>query len=167
MNKPLLLFLPFVFLVCCVPATFAQKTVPPRICGDPEAACKGRSSFQSYELPVIWPKKSVIAESRPFYAIILKSAKFDFNSNADCNKVYTDDEIQRIQTAYPNNKVFALKCQEPGMVYYKGIENNVVFIAIYAGNTLAVANRLLRKVKRSGEFPGIMVRKLRAGVNGT
>ncbi|MBV9217503.1 MAG: hypothetical protein JO053_15155 [Acidobacteria bacterium] len=139
----------------------------PRVCGNPEAACKGRSNFQSYELPVEWPVNSVIAESEPFYAIILKSAKYDFTSATDCAKVYTDEEIQSIQNQFPTNKVFALKCADTGYNYYTGIATNVVFIAVYAGRTLAESNKFLAKVKALNEFPGIKLRRMKVGVNGT
>jgi hypothetical protein len=149
-------------------AAWAQRSkMPPRVCGDPEAACKGRSSFQPYELPVEWPKNSFIAESRPFYAIILKSAKTDWNFEK-CDQVYSNNEILGIQGQWPNNKVFALKCAEPGYVYYTGVDGNYVFIAVYAGESLAQANRFLKTVRNSSDaYRDVKLRKMRAGVNGT
>lgn len=163
----------FVLVLVCIGFLFgsaqAQKKTKklPRVCGNPDEACKGRAFFHSYELPVEWPQNSVIAESEPFYAIILKSAKFDYSSGADCEKVYSDSEIHSIQTQYPQNKVFAQKCFEPGMNYYTDVDADYVFIAVYAGKTLAEANRFLKKVQEYGQFPGVRVRKMRVGVNGT
>lgn len=152
--------------LACAGPTSAQRSKAPRVCGDPEGACKGRSSFQSWELPVEWPANSFIAESKPFYAIILKSAKSDFKFE-NCEKTFPATEINNFQAQWPNNKVFALQCAEPGYVYYTGVPGDVVFVAVFAGNTLAEANRFLKTVKSSGEYSGLKVRKLRAGVNGT
>lgn len=139
----------------------------PRVCGNPDESCKGRANFQPYELPVEWPENSVIAESETFYAIILKSAKFDYSSGADCNMVYSAEEIQSIQYQFPNNKVFAQKCSEAGMNYYTGINYEFVFIAVFAGKTLAEANKTLKKVQATEQFPGVKVRKMKVGINGT
>lgn len=168
--KKAVLFIMLIGSLCLWPdASFAQKKGKrlPRVCGNPDEACKGRSYFQSYELPVEWPENSVIAESEPFYAIILKSAKFDYSSGADCNKVYSDDEIQSIQYMFPSNKVFALKCSEPGMNYYTGVGGDFVFIAVFAGKSLTAANKFLKSVKDTEQFPGVKLRKMRVGTNGT
>lgn len=168
--KKLLLWSSVLVCVCFFFGVVQAQKKPkklPRVCGDPDAACKGRSLFHSYELPVEWPKNSVIAESEPFYAIILKSAKFDYSSGADCDKVYSEGELQSIQWLFPTNKVFAQKCIEPGTNYYEGVDGDFVFIAVYAEKTLAEANNFLKKVQETGQFPGVKVRKTRVGVNGT
>jgi hypothetical protein len=165
-----LLFVAWVLCICVFSTVAAAQKKPqklPRVCGNPDEACKGRANFQPYELPVEWPQTAVIAESEPFYAIILKSAKFDYSSGADCEKVYSENEIQSIQYQFPTNKVFALKCVEAGYNYYTGVGNDFVFIAVYAGKTLAEANKFLKKVQAAEQFPGVKVRKMRVGVNGT
>ncbi|HMM81477.1 MAG TPA: hypothetical protein PKC65_15805 [Pyrinomonadaceae bacterium] len=169
MRKTLLVITAMVAVCFLFGSVQAQKKPKklPRVCGNPDEACKGRSYFQSYDLPVEWPENSVIAESEPFYAIILKSAKFDYSSGADCEKVYSDSEIFSTQTMFPTNKVFALKCFEPGGNYYIGVDDNYVFIAVFAGKTLAAANKFLKTVQDTGQFPGVKVRKMRVGVNGT
>ncbi len=156
--------------VCCLAgSTFAQKKNRkiPRVCGNPDAACKGRGSYQPYELPVEWPENTVISESEQFYAIILKSAKHDFNSGQDCEKVYSNEEIQSFQNRYPTNKVFALKCVDPGYNYYTGVGSDFVFIAVYAGKTLTEANKFLKLVKTDPELSAVKLRKMRVGMNGT
>ncbi len=40
-------------------------------------------------------------------------------------------------------------------------------MAVYAGATLADANRTLRAVKATGKFPGANIRRMRAIMNGT
>lgn len=169
MKKAFLLIALFAGLCIWPDVSLAQKKSRkvPRVCGNPDEACKGRAYFQPYELPVEWPENSVIAESEPFYAIILKSAKFDYSSGADCNKVYSDEEIQSFQYQFPSNKVFAMKCSEPGMNYYTGVGADYVFIAVFAGKSLAEANKFLKKVQASEQFPGVKVRKMRVGTNGT
>lgn len=168
--KKAILFVALFGCFCIWPdVSLAQKKNKkiPRVCGNPDEACKGRANFLSYDLPVEWPENSVIAESETFYAIVLKSAKFDSSSGADCNKVYSDEEIQSIQYQFPNNKVFAQKCFEPGTNYYTGISYEYVFIAVFAGKTLAEANKTLKKVQATEQFPGVKVRKMKVGINGT
>lgn len=169
MKKVILLVALFGCLCIWPEVTLAQKKNKkiPRVCGNPDGACKGRGYFQPYELPVEWPENSVIAESEQFYAIILKSAKFDYSSGADCNKVYSNDEIQNIQYSFPQNKVFAMKCGEPGQNYYTGVGGDFVFIAVFAGKTQAEANKFLKKVKEFDDYKGVKIRKMRVGVNGT
>lgn len=142
----------------------AQKRKLPRVCGNPEEACPGRSSYQPYDLPVVWPQNSVVAESEPFYAIVLKSAKYDGNT---CGTAFSNSEIQSIQNQFPLNKVFANKCGEPGENYYTGVDGGFVFIAVFAGRTKAQADKFLKEVKDTGQYPGVRLRKMRVGVNGT
>jgi hypothetical protein len=40
-------------------------------------------------------------------------------------------------------------------------------MGVYAGMTLADANRMLASVKATGKFPGANIRRLRAAFNGT
>ncbi len=40
-------------------------------------------------------------------------------------------------------------------------------MAVYAGPTLAEANRVLAAVKATGKFSGAYVKRMRAGFNGT
>jgi hypothetical protein len=40
-------------------------------------------------------------------------------------------------------------------------------MAVYAGMSLAEANRLLASVKATGKFPGANIRRMRAMINGT
>jgi len=160
-------------LACCLcilsGTVWAQKKNRkiPRVCGDPDKACKGRANFQPYELPVEWPQNTVIAESEPFYAIILKSAKSNYSSGADCDKLYSNDEIQSIQFLFPRNKVFALKCFEPGLNYYTNVGNDVVFLGVYAGRTRTEATKFLRKLRGAGQFSNAQLRRMRVGMNGT
>jgi hypothetical protein len=40
-------------------------------------------------------------------------------------------------------------------------------MAIYAGTTIADANRMLAAVKATGKFPGANIRRMRTSFNGT
>jgi hypothetical protein len=40
-------------------------------------------------------------------------------------------------------------------------------MAVYAGLTLAEANRMLANVQASNKFPGASIRRMRAVINGT
>ena len=68
---------------------------------------------------------------------------------------------------FPKNKVFALNCVESGTNYYTLVAEQTAFIGVYAGSTQAAANTFLKKVRATGEFVGVRVRRMRIGVNGT
>lgn len=138
-----------------------------KICGNPQLKCRtGDMVFQDYEMAFEFPKGDmVIVDSEPFYAIILKTVKP--NSEADCEKTISDNERLEIQKLFTENKVFALKCYEPGNIYYTNVANNVNFIAVYAGKTLIEANGFLKTVKATGNYKGANIRKMQAGINGT
>ena len=129
------------------------------------APCGGREQFQPWELTFALPKNAVIYESEYFYSIILKSAKLkDYN---DCEKSFAEADRIGIQGLFPKNKVFAMKCSEPGSMYYTNVANDVAFLGVYAGKTRAQADAFMKTVKATGKFPGAAVRRMKAGINGT
>lgn len=138
-----------------------------KICGNPQLKCRtGEVVFQDYEMAFEFPKgDTVIVDSEPFYAIILKIVKP--NSEADCEKAVSENERLEIQKLFTENKVFALKCYELGNIYYTNVAKNVNFIAVYAGKTLTEANDFLKTVKATGKYQGANLRKMQAGINGT
>lgn len=136
-----------------------------KVCGDPGAPCKNRDNFQPYELPFDTGRNMVIAESEPFYAIIVKSTKLKPADN--CDTLISERERLDTQALFPRNKVFALKCFEPGLNYYTNVADEVTFIAVFAGRTAAEARRFLKTVKNTGKFSGVGLRKMQAGINGT
>ncbi|MFM9905092.1 MAG: hypothetical protein ACKVQJ_11035 [Pyrinomonadaceae bacterium] len=147
-------------------ATAQKKAKLGKICGDPTAVCKSRENFQPFDLPFDTGKNFVIYESEKFYGIVLKSTKLkDFG---DCaNPTFAEAERLPIQEMFPHNKVFALNCVETGTNYYTGVAEQTAFIGVYAGHTLAEANKFLKIVQATQKFPGIRVRKMSIGVNGT
>ena len=158
------------FLIAALTVTaFGQKKAKVRygkICGDPTINCKGGDNFQAWDLPFDTGKNFVIYESEPFYGIVLKSVKLkDFG---DCQKPsFNESERAKIQADFEHNKVFMLNCFESGSNYYTGVSDKMAFVGVYAGRTLAEANKFLATVQALIKYPGIKVRKMRIGVNGT
>ena len=145
----------------------AQRRRPVRhasVCGNPRVACKTTVEFQPYQLPFRISPNVVIWDTELFYAVILKSLKV---TDDDCNIFVSETERQSAQELFPDNKVFASRCFEPGDLFYSGVNDNFRFMAVYAGRTLADANRMLASVKATGKYPGANIRRMRSGFNGT
>lgn len=160
----------FIFLIVIgvflVGAGFGQSKKQGKICGDPSVKCNtGEIIFESYEIPFEIPRNYIVAESQWFYAIILRSSKP--KESEDCENKITENERLTVQKLFPSNKVFAHKCDEPGLLYYKGVVYNTVFLAVYGGKTLAEAKKFLKIVQFSGKFEGAYIKKLQAQFNGT
>jgi hypothetical protein len=137
-----------------------------KICADPTVTCKGQGDFQPGDLVFDTGKNFVIYESEPFYGIVLKSVKL--SDWGDCEKPsFKEPERAQIQTDFSHNKVFMLNCFEAGTNYYTGVADKTAFIAVYAGRTLSEANTFLKTVQGTNRYPGVKVRKMRIGVNGT
>ena len=147
----------------------AQKKAKVRygkVCGDPSVKCKGGENFQPSDLGFDTGKNFVIYESEQFYGIVLKSKKLpDFGDCAAPS--FPESERAAIQNDFPHNKVFTQNCLESGSNYYTGVNDKTAFIGVYAGRTLAEANGFLKKVQALNKYPGVRVRKMRIGVNGT
>jgi len=136
------------------------------ICGDPTARCRTRENFQPYELPFETGKNYVIVESKPFYAVILKSIKLNADQS-NCDKAVTERERTDAQALFPHNMVFAMRCWESGQNSYTNVADGVSFMAVYAGQTQAQANAFLKTIVATGKFKGASVRRMRAQINGT
>ena len=156
-------------LLITVGGGFAQKKAAfGRVCGDPAAPCKYASDFQPYDLAFnTGNEKSVIFESEKFYGIVLRSTKLN-KSWGDCeDPQFPESERLPIQELFPNNKVFAQNCVDAGTNYYTGVTDQTAFIGVFAGRTLAEANKFLKQVQATGKFPGVRVRRMQVGINGT
>jgi hypothetical protein len=141
----------------------AQRVRTGKVCGNPTMPCKVRAKFQSYELPFDTGRNYSIADSEPFYAVIIESRRLD--PADDCEKVFTERRRLDLQRMFPNNKVFALKCFEPGLNYYTNVADDVGFIAVFAGRSAAESRDFFTTVK--AKFPGSSLRRMQAGINGT
>jgi hypothetical protein len=148
-------------------AVAAQKRKParhPSICGDPTAACKTSGTFQPNDLPFRLPRNAVIYDTDLFYAIILKSVNVPEDN---CDTFVPESDRLAAQALFPDHKVFSSRCVEPGEVSYTNTSAKARFMAVYAGMTLADANRMLAAAKATGKFPGANIRRMRAAINGT
>ena len=147
---------------------FAQKRRPVvkhlSVCGNPTISCKTTATFQPNDLPFRLPEKAVIFDTELFYAIILKSVGV---SEADCDVFVRETERLETQALFPDHKVFASRCADPETLFYTGMNPRHRFMAVYAGTTLAEAQRMLSAVKATGKFPGANIRRMRTGFNGT
>jgi len=151
--------------------TAAAQSRKPRarksaICGNPLVKCNldPDGSFQPFDLPFRFPGKSVIDETDPFYAVILKSVSV---GESDCDTFVPESERLQAQAMFPDHKVFTDRCIEPGNLFYTNVAENHRIMAVYAGTTLAEAKRFLATVKATGKFPGANLRRMRIGENGT
>ncbi len=134
------------------------------VCGDPRVPCKTIGTFEPHDLPFSLPKNAVIYDTELFYAIILKSVN---SPDDNCDVFVSERERLAGQALFPDHKVFSSRCTEPGNLYYTNTTANAHFMAVYAGATLAEANRMLATVQATGKFPGANIRRLRAGFNDT
>lgn len=149
-----------------VASTEAQRRTTKRltVCGNPNAACPSQATFEPHDLPFRVPQNAVIWETELFYAVVLKSMNA---ADENCDALIPESERRAAQALFPERKVFASRCVEPGTLYYTNTRPNTRLMAVYAGPTLAEANRVLAGVKATGKFSGAYVRRMRAGFNGT
>jgi len=134
-----------------------------QVCGDPTVRCRTDVTFEAHDLPFGLPQNAVIWESEMFYAIILKS----INAKDDCDQHVSESDRLAAQTLFPNHKVFATRCAEPGNLFYTNTNPDYKFMAVYAGATRTEAMRMLDRVKATGQYPTANLRRMRAGFNGT
>ena len=134
------------------------------ICGNPNVSCVTSLTFEPYALPFQMPQSSVIYDTEFFYAVILKTVS---TANNNCDNYIPEQERLAAQTLFPNQKVFASRCAAPGEVSYSDTNPNTNFLAVYAGATLADANRMLATVLATRKFSGANIRRMRATINGT
>lgn len=149
------------------PAARAQQRGRGAVCGDPAARCPvGDLVFQPYDLPFRIPRRAVIWETEPFYAVVLKSVRVA-DEFGECETHVPEAERLAAQALFPGSKVFANRCAEPGGLYYTNTDPKARFVAVYAGRTRAEAERTLARVKATNKYPGANLRRMRAGFNDT
>lgn len=148
-------------------STTAQKRKPVKhlsICGNPNLTCPSDIKFEPYDLPFRFPANAVIYDTELFYAVMLRSVPSPPDS---CDNFIPEPERLAAQILFTNNKVFTSRCAEPGQVSYTNTSPRAQFMAVYAGLTLAEANRMLATVQATKKFPGASIRRMRAIINGT
>jgi hypothetical protein len=144
------------------------------VCPDPKKPCHHKTrEFEDWELPFHLPAKiklNVAYKSASFYAVILKNYQA-----SDCGDVFDyapliETERNKAQKLFPTRKFFAeYSCPNLDTVIYdfagKRDEKGehvlyMDYIAVYAGETLDEANKLLRELR--GKFPKAEVKKMMA-----
>jgi len=148
--------------------TFAQKRRRVvkhfSVCGNPNVTCPTKATFEPYDLAFRMPANAVIYDTELFYAIILRSVSVPPDS---CDNFIPEPERLAAQILFRDQKVFTSRCAEPGRLSYSNTSSRTNFMAVYAGATLADADRTLKAVKATGKFPGANIRRMRAIMNGT
>lgn len=147
--------------------TPAKKRKPAKhlsVCGNPNVTCPSQIQFEPYNLPFRFPQNAVIYDTELFYAVMLRSVPSPSDS---CDNFIPEPERLAAQILFTNNKVFSSRCAEPGQVSYTNTNPRAQFMAVYAGLTLAEANRMLATVQATKKFPGASIRRMRAIINGT
>lgn len=154
-----------------VAAAVAQNAV----CPDPNKPCQHKSKkFDVWELSFRMPAKiaaNKTYESAPFYAVILK--KYELEEDCDNGEFHSPIEKERkfVQQAFPARKVFVEYNGCPNMnavgYFFTGktdaSDERVLYmnyLAIYAGETLADAKKLLQQNKT--EFPQAEIKRMKA-----
>jgi hypothetical protein len=140
-----------------------RQTAKGTVCGNPNVRCRTNTDFEPWDLPFQVPPNGVIWETELFYAVILKSTQ----ARTDCSGFISESDRQSAQAKFPNNKVFASRCAEPGNIYYSNTRADQNFMAVFAGRTAADAQRMLATVRAAGGYPGANIRRMRSGFNGT
>ena len=160
-------------LIACAMLSFgggtmsAQKRKVVRhgvICGNPTVPCKTSATFPANDLPFRIPAKANIFDTDLFYAVILKSVSVP---EENCDTFIPEGDRLAAQRLFRDYKVFSSRCADPGELSYTNTSPKARFMAVYAGMTLAEANKMLAAVKASGKYPAANVRRMRAAFNGT
>jgi len=145
----------------------AQKRQAARhgvICGNPNIPCRTSATFPPNDLPFRIPAKTNIYDTDLFYAVILKSVSVP---DDNCDTFIPESDRLAAQALFPDRKVFSSRCADPGGLSYTNTSPKARFIAVYAGMTLAEANKMLATVKATGKYPAASMRRMRAAFNGT
>jgi hypothetical protein len=140
------------------------RTRKASVCGNPTLSCKTSVTFQPYDIHFRVPEKSVIFDTELFYAIVLKSVG---KNEDDCEVFVPESERLEAQALFPLQKVFTSRCADVETLFYTNVSPQHRFMAVYAGATLAEAKRVLAAVKATEKFPGVRIRRVRTGFNGT
>ncbi|HEX2190737.1 MAG TPA: hypothetical protein VHG51_17645 [Longimicrobiaceae bacterium] len=145
------------FAALLVLAAFQGADPPGRVCPDPARPCPG---FRPHDLSFVLPRDGVAraeARSRPFYAVLLRSAR-------RCG--IPERERLAVQAEFPGRKVFATRFECGGDpendVTYAGVDARYGFLAVYAGESRAQADSVLARVRAAGRFPGANLRRMQA-----
>ena len=167
-----IVLLPLVFAMSANAQSHRPVKHSGQICGNPKISCKTSVTFQVNDLPFEVGKNMVIVDTVPFYAVILKSMAV---KDDNCDVFIPESDRLAAQELFPENKVFSSRCTDPENLFYADVSSRTPryfsethrLMAVYAGKTLAEAQKLLETVKATGKYPGANFRRMRTGFNGT
>ena len=147
------------------PTSMAQRrrAQRPQVCGDPAMKCGTANEFRPHDLQFRLPRRAVIFETEPFYAVILQS----ISAKDNCEAFVPEETRLEAQQLFPRNKVFSDRCPDAGTLYYTNTSSNARFMAVYAGRTRAEAEHMLSTVRATGKYPTANIRRMATGFNGT
>ena len=135
------------------------------VCGNPkDKGCAPTYEFKPYDLGFLTGRGKLgtgeMLESHEVYAVILESVKAASNRNRQGCEFISEAKRMAAQKLFPMNKVFASRDACVGnVVWYSGVNREFNFLAVYAGNTEAEAQKLLEKAQRS--YPQANLRKVK------
>jgi len=144
-----------------------------RVCHNPNSPCTIDGwSFQANDLTFSYTALERMSRhySRPFYAILLKSIKVKIvdDPTKDCGSGISEKKRLATQKLFPRRKVFTstFGCLGAG-VWYSNTNNKYDFLAVYAGETMREAKKVLKKVKATGRFKRANIRSMQVVVDTT
>lgn len=133
------------------------------VCHQPESQCATAYTFAPYQLPFRINESLVFGKayhSKPFYAVILKSVRTD--GDAGCTMI-SESERAAAQAIWPTRKVFTSRytCPEE-LVLYQNTDQSFNFLAVYAGDNINEARRVLKQARSNVNFSQAYIKRLRA-----
>jgi hypothetical protein len=163
-------FILTISLLCVGFSLQAKETqIRGKVCPHPEKPCLSAShEFAAHELTFVLPTQLKWMSSYysvEFYAVILRSMKTipvkEIYGDEECKGFIEESERLVVQTKFPDRKVFTSRngCGIATAVFYSNTNEEYNFIAVYAGETKAVATKILEQVKKAG-YPDASLRKM-------
>jgi hypothetical protein len=144
------------FAIVLVFSGVAAADTQGRVLSGPAASCEAFKPHQlCFELPADGLARADYF-SRPFYAIILKTAE-------RCG--IAEEERLQIQKLFPASKVFStgFDCEDSeDVIRYTNVNDKFGFLAVHAGATLKEARKRLAEVTAMNRFAGANIRKMQA-----
>jgi len=151
----------------------AEPLLEAFVCPVPDAPCSSQAyQFEPYDLSFAnLPEQlqwMTAHNSEHFYAVILKSKKAIYpqndNDDTECGGFFSEKKRLSVQKLFPARKVFASR-HACSMVWYRNVNREYNFLAVYAGQTMDEAKKVLKKVKATGKFKDANIRKMQVVVD--
>jgi hypothetical protein len=158
------------FSVGCILHSQTEAQTLLKVCGNPSAPCQSKhKEFAPFEISLTLParvKANQSYKSEAFFAVILQDRiAVPGDEECDGGEFHTrvESERKRVQSMFPNHKAFAShQCPDMGALGYAvdGQPYNEIFLAVYGGTTLEVANGILQSART--KYPAAVIKKMQA-----